>query len=136
MNVVSEGSKEPKGKNEDTEGQVRLPRRHHGIIFRPRELLVRNTEEEGSGDAIHKYHKPTSEQRHKHKKMPILSFIDDEKVNGRSNEIFLLVVMVGIQNHDVARCLVDEGSSVEIMYENSLEKLGLKKEDLKAYDDI
>jgi hypothetical protein len=67
------------------------------MIFRSQERLVRNTEEEGSGYAIHKCREPTGDQCHKHKKMPILGFIDDDKVNGRSNEIFLLVLMVGIQ---------------------------------------
>jgi len=57
----------------------------------------------------------------------IMGFTDDEKINGGSSEIFLLVVITRICSHDVARCLIDKGSSVDILYEDAFENLGLKK---------
>jgi len=59
-------------------------------------------------------------------------FTDDEKVNRMLNKIFPLIV--GTSNHNLARCLIDEGSFVDIMYEDAFEKPGLRKEDLKSYD--
>lgn len=41
---------------------------------------------------------------------------------------------MGIRDHDIARCLVDEGSSVDILYQDAFEKLGLRIEDLKPYE--
>jgi len=45
-----------------------------------------------------------------------------------------LVVIVGIRGHDVARCLVDEGSSVDILYHDAFKRLGLRKEDWESYN--
>jgi hypothetical protein len=47
-----------------------------------------------------------------------------------------MVVIMAIRDHEVARCLVDERSSVNILYQGAFEKLGLKRKDLKPYDDI
>lgn len=69
------------------------------------------------------------------KKRPLLGFTDNEKVNGVSNEELPLVIVVAIQDHGIARCLVNEGSSVNILYQDAFEKLGLKEENLKPYED-
>lgn len=61
-------------------------------------------------------------------------FTDNEKVNGVPNEELLHVIIMGIWGHDVARRLVDEGKSVDILYQDAFKKLGLKKEDLESYD--
>jgi len=68
------------------------------------------------------------------KKRPLLGFINNQKVNGVSNGELLLVIVMAIRDHDVARCLVDEGSSVDILYQDALKKLGLRREDLKPYN--
>ena len=52
-----------------------------------------------------------------------------------SNEELSLVIIVAILDHDVSRCLVGEGISVDILYPNAFEKLGLKRKDLKTYVD-
>jgi len=65
---------------------------------------------------------------------PILGFSDEEKVNGGYNDIFPLIIIAGIRGHDVARCLIEEGSSVDILYQDAFEKLGLRKTNLKPYE--
>jgi hypothetical protein len=67
------------------------------------------------------------------RKRPLLSFTENKKVNEVSNEELLLVIVVTIREHNVVRCLVDEGSSVDIMDQDTFEKLGLKIRDLKPY---
>jgi len=69
------------------------------------------------------------------KKRPLLGFTDSEKVNEVSNKELPLVIIVEIRDHDVARCLVDEGNSVYILYQDTFEKLGLRREYLKPYND-
>lgn len=41
---------------------------------------------------------------------------------------------MGVHGHNVARCLVDEGSSVDILYQEAFEKLCMRKEDLESYN--
>ena len=45
-----------------------------------------------------------------------------------------LVVTLRIGGYDVKKVMVDQGSSVEIMYPNLYRGLNLKLEDLTAYD--
>jgi len=68
------------------------------------------------------------------KTRPNLGFTNKEKVNGGSNKIFSLVIIIGIHGNDVARCIIDEGNLMDILYQDAFEKLGLKKVDLKSYD--
>lgn len=60
-------------------------------------------------------------------KRPMLGLSDDEKVDWVSNEDLPLVIIFSMCGHDVARCLVDEGSSVDILYQDAFKKLGLRK---------
>ena len=69
------------------------------------------------------------------KTRPLLGFTDNEKVNEIPNKELPLVIVMDIRGHDVARCLLDEGSFIEILYQDAFEKLGLKNEDLEPYDD-
>jgi len=55
-------------------------------------------------------------------------------MNRGSNEIFPLVIITWIRGHDVARCLIDKGSFVNMLYQDAFEKLGLKKAYLQPYD--
>jgi hypothetical protein len=66
------------------------------------------------------------------KKRLLLGFTDNEKVNGVSNEDLPLVIVVAIRDHNIARCLVDEGSSIDIMYQDAFEKLGMKSGDISC----
>lgn len=65
---------------------------------------------------------------------PILGFSDEEKVNGGSNKIFLLVIIMEIHGHDITRCLIDEGGSVDILYQDAFEKLVLWKTNSNPYE--
>lgn len=69
------------------------------------------------------------------RKRPLLGFADSEKIDGVPNEELPLVVIVGIHGHDIARCLVDEGNSLDNLYQDAFDKLGMRKEDLKSYED-
>ena len=62
---------------------------------------------------------------------PVLSFIDDKKVNGDSNGRFPLVINENIHGHLVGGCLMDEGNPLDILYQNTFEYLRLKRENLK-----
>lgn len=68
------------------------------------------------------------------KKRPLLGFTENKKVNGVSNKELPLVIIVAIRDHDVARGLLYEGSSINILYQDAFEKLSLKRKDLKPYD--
>jgi hypothetical protein len=67
-------------------------------------------------------------------KRPMLGFTDDEMLNNKPNEMFPLIIMATLDNFDVSRILVDEGSSCDIMYQDLFEKMGLKKESLAPYE--
>ncbi|MCH90267.1 hypothetical protein A2U01_0011180, partial [Trifolium medium] len=62
----------------------------------------------------------------------VLGFNDDEYPGGTPNEIFPLIVIATMAHHDVSRILIDQGSSCDVMYQELLEKLGMKKEDLSS----
>ncbi|MCI52330.1 hypothetical protein A2U01_0073574, partial [Trifolium medium] len=63
----------------------------------------------------------------------VLGFGDEERVGGSPNEIFPLIFVTTMANHDVSRILEDEGGSRDIMYGELFEKLGLKRESLAPY---
>jgi len=60
-----------------------------------------------------------------------LGFTDDEKVNGDPNGIFPLIISTNIHGHRVRGCLIDEGNPVDILYQNIIERLGLRRKNLK-----
>lgn len=66
--------------------------------------------------------KPPRSSRSLGKKRPILKLTDD-KIKGASTEIFPLVMVAKIRDHDLSRCLVDKGRSCDIMYNETFEKL-------------
>lgn len=66
-------------------------------------------------------------------KRSITRFRDNEKVGNIPNEIFSLVIMETMDNFDVSRILIDEGSSCDIIYVELFKKLGLKKEKMSPY---
>lgn len=61
---------------------------------------------------------------------PILWFLDCEKVEGISTDIFPLVITTAMSNYDVSWILLEGGNSCDIMFTELFEKLGLKKEKL------
>ena len=63
-----------------------------------------------------------------------LSFSDENKVGNLQPYDDALVVTLMIGGYDVKRVLVDQGSSVEIMYPNLFKGLNPKLEDLTCYD--
>jgi len=60
-----------------------------------------------------------------------LGFTDDEKINGDPNRIYPLIISVIFQKHQVGGYLIDEGNLVDILYENTFEPVGLKREKMK-----
>ena len=67
---------------------------------------------------------------------PILGFSDEDKVRTIQSHDDALVVTLRIGGYDVRRVLVDQGSTVEIMYPNLYKGLNLKSEDLTAYESL
>jgi hypothetical protein len=67
--------------------------------------------------------KPPRSSRSLGKKRPILKLTDDDKIEGASTKIFLLVMVAIIRDHDLSRCLVNKESSCDIMYNETFEKL-------------
>jgi len=63
-----------------------------------------------------------------------LSFSDEDKIGTIQPHNDALVVTLRIGGYDVKRVMVDQGSRAEIMYLDLYNKLGLKPEDLAAYD--
>ena len=64
----------------------------------------------------------------------VLSFSDEDKKGIIQPYDDALVVTIRIGGYDVNRVMVDQGSSVEIMYLDLYRGLNLKFEDLIAYD--
>ena len=73
-------------------------------------------------------------KRAKVESQPALSFSDEDKVRTIQPHDDALVVTLRIGGYDVKRVLVDQGSGAEIMYPDLYNGLGLKPEDLAAYD--
>ena len=65
---------------------------------------------------------------------PILGFSDMDKIGTTQPHDDALVVKLRIKGYDVKRVLVDQGSTVNIMYPDLYKGLNLKPEDLIAYN--
>ena len=63
-----------------------------------------------------------------------MSFSEEDKVGTIQPHDDALVITFRIEGYDVKRVMVDQDSRVEIMYPNLYNGLGLKPEDLTAYD--
>ncbi|XP_030933865.1 uncharacterized protein LOC115959561 [Quercus lobata] len=63
----------------------------------------------------------------------ILDFLDEDKVGTIQPHDDVLVVTLRIGGYDVKRVMIDQGSTVNIMYPDLYKGLGLKPEDLSAY---
>ena len=65
---------------------------------------------------------------------PTMSFFEENKVGTIQSYDDSLVVTLRIGGYDVKRVMVDQDSGAEIMYPDLYNELGLKPEDLPAYD--
>ena len=65
-----------------------------------------------------------------------ISFTEEDAKHVRYPHTDPLVVTVQIANMKVKRCLVDTGSSVDIIYKSSFEKMKLSVNDLKPYSQV
>ena len=65
---------------------------------------------------------------------PMLGFSNEDKVRTIQPHDDALVITLRIRGYDVRRVLVDQGSSMEVMYPDLYKGLNLKPEDLTAYD--
>lgn len=65
---------------------------------------------------------------------PVLGFSEEDKVGTIQPHDDALVITLRIGGYDVKRVLVDQGSAVEVMYPDLFRGLGLRSEDLTAYD--
>lgn len=63
----------------------------------------------------------------------LLIFEDRDLVDGKLNRYIPLVIQADMGNFEVRRILVDQGSSVDIMFADLLIVLGITKDDLIAY---
>ena len=64
----------------------------------------------------------------------VLSFSDEDKIGTIQSHDDALVVILRIGGYAVKRVLVDQGSSVEIIYPDLYKGLNLKPEGLERYD--
>ena len=64
----------------------------------------------------------------------MLGFSDEDKIGTIQPHDDALVVTLKIGGFEVKRVLVDQGSSVEVMYSDLYKGLNLKPKDLTAYD--
>ena len=81
---------------------------------------------------------PTEESRSGPKRpkrnlYPVLSFSEEDKVRTTQPHDDALLITLRIEGYDVKRVMVDEGSTVEIMYPDLFKGLKLKLEDLLPY---
>ena len=67
---------------------------------------------------------------------PVLGFSDEDKIGTIQPHDDTLVVTLRIRGYDVKKMLVNQGSSVEIMYPILYKGLNLKRKDLTAYDSL
>ena len=65
---------------------------------------------------------------------PALSFSNEDKVGSLQPHDDALVVTLRIGGYNVKRVLVDQGSSIEIMYPDLFKGLKLRFEDLTHYN--
>ena len=65
---------------------------------------------------------------------PAMSFSKEDEVETIQPHDNALVVTLRIEGYDVKRVMVDQGNGKEIMYPDLYNRLGLKPEDLIAYD--
>ena len=65
---------------------------------------------------------------------PTLGFLDKDKSGAIKPHNDALVVMLRIGGYDIRRVLVDQGSTIEIMYPDLYKGLNLKPDDLTAYE--
>ncbi|XP_050248958.1 uncharacterized protein LOC126696226 [Quercus robur] len=65
---------------------------------------------------------------------PLIGFLDEDKLGTLQSHDDALVVTLRIDGYVVKRVLVDQGSTVEVMYPDLYKGLKLKPEDLTAYD--
>ena len=67
---------------------------------------------------------------------PILGFSDEDKIRTIQPHNDALVVTLRMGGYDVKRVLVDQGSTIEVMYPDLYKGLGLKPEDLTTYNSL
>ena len=65
---------------------------------------------------------------------PVLGFSDEDKIKTIQPHNDALVVTLRIGGYDVKRVLVDQGSTIEVMYPDLYKGLRLKPEDLTTYN--
>ncbi|XP_065622006.1 uncharacterized protein LOC136064322 [Quercus suber] len=65
---------------------------------------------------------------------PMLGFSDEDKVGTIQPHDDALVITLRIGGYDVKRVMVDQGSTVEIMYPDLYNGLNLKPDDLTPYN--
>ena len=66
----------------------------------------------------------------------VLGFLDKDKIRIIQPHNDALVVTFRIEGYDVKRVLVDQGSTIEVMYPDLYKGLGLKPEDLTTYNSL
>ncbi|XP_065619493.1 uncharacterized protein LOC136063271 [Quercus suber] len=65
---------------------------------------------------------------------PVLGFSDEDKIRTIQPHDDALVITLRIGGYDVKRVMVDQGSTIEIMYSDLYKGLNLKPDDLTPYN--
>ena len=64
----------------------------------------------------------------------VLGFSNEDKLGTIQSHDDALLVTLRIGGYDVKRVMIDQGSTVEVMYPNLYKGLNLKPEDLTSYN--
>lgn len=63
-----------------------------------------------------------------------LGFLDRDKINGLPNVDLPLILTVTIDDRNLTEFLIDEGSSCDILYSETVDLIGIPQEDLKELE--
>lgn len=69
------------------------------------------------------------------RRMPPITFIDSDFTGSDPNQDDPMVITVELQSFAVKKVLVDQGSSVDILYWKTLQKLHISQDDLAPNDE-
>jgi len=64
-----------------------------------------------------------------------MTFTDDDFKGIDPSQEDLMVITVNIDNFSIMKMLVDQGSSVDILYSKTFQRMKIPKEEMKSYND-
>jgi len=76
-----------------------------------------------------------STSTHKHPHIPPITFTDDDFTAIDPTQDDPMVIMVDIEKFAIAKVLVDQGSSIDILYWETFKKMRISETEIKPYDE-